>query len=384
MALFRRRRSADSLSAVAIDDFWSSWADVREALAASIDARTAVPAEEAQRLDERVQRIHQGLGWEVSPAPAPDPADLAVSFDDPAALFASLESPSDASAPTPAYALTLRAGEDDDARVLAERWYRAAPEDAAWAFFPSVPADHGRLTKSTVVSDHELDLSHTSVSLRVDHASGRIEVGVYHPDFMFLPEEVQLEVAEQVTMLALGEDHVVRWISTVRPLVEKPLDPLPPTSMPSVVEQLSGIGSSGGWVTLQGRVPLRGPVQIAVRHPLHRRDYPAFSLYVQVVVGYADTDDDKLPAQSSAAALDAFALGLRGLLGNNGALLAHQTIGGQRIFHFYLDPESGVLPELQKAVAEWPEGKTQLQSALEPEWDTINQILKPIRRQLGR
>ena len=60
-------------------------------------------------------------------------------------------------------------------RVLAERWYRAAPEDADWAFFPARPADHARLSRTVSWNDHELDLAHTSVSLRVDHASGRIE-----------------------------------------------------------------------------------------------------------------------------------------------------------------------------------------------------------------
>ncbi|WP_234401556.1 DUF695 domain-containing protein, partial [Thermobifida halotolerans] len=170
----------------------------------------------------------------------------------------------------------------------------------------------------------------------------------------------------------------------VPPLVDKPLDPLPPTSVPSVVRQLSGTGGGGGWVTLQGRIPLRGALQLSARYPLHRRDYPALTLYAQVVVSYAETDDDRLPAGASASALEAYALGLREMLGSNGALFAQQTVGGQRILHFYLDPESGVLPEFEKAARGWSEGKVHVTSALDPEWRTIDQILKPIRKQLGR
>jgi len=385
MALFRRRRSADSESAVAIDDFWSSWGDLRAALAESVDSETPVPAEVAQQLDERVRRIHPSLGWEVSRAPEPGPAEPGSPFeslDSPEALLASLEDePASARAP---YALTLRAGADDEARVLAERWYRAAPEDADWAFFPARPADHARLSRTVSWNDHELDLAHTSVSLRVDHASGRIEAGVYHPDFMFLPEETQQEVAEHVVLLAVGEDDRVRWVSSVKPLVEKPLDPLPPTAIPSVVRQLSGMGGGGGWVTLQGRIPLRGALQLSARYPLHRRDYPALTLYTQVMVSYTEADEDRLPTGSSASALEAYVLGLREMLGANGALFAVQTVGGQRVFHFYLDPESGILPEFEKAARGWSEGRVFVTSTLDPEWRTIDQILKPIRKQLGR
>ncbi|RCV51245.1 DUF695 domain-containing protein [Marinitenerispora sediminis] len=390
MALFRRRRSADSDSAAAVEEFWAHWADVRTDLAASVDAGTPVPEDAARQLTERVRQIHPALTWEVSRAPRSALRGLEdLRLDDDArellARMDDLEGTVPASpADDPEYALVLSAGADDAARVLAERWSRSAPAEAAWRFLPARPADHDRLSKPVNWDGNELDLGHATVALRVNQKLGKIEVSVYHPDFMFVPEDVRSGVADLVVMLALGEDDVVRWIGSVTPLVEKPLDPLPPTSMPSVVQQLSGTLGSGGWVTLQGRIPLRGTIQIAVRHPLHRRDFPAFTLYVQVTVHYAETDSDRLPTGSSAAALESFTLGLRDLLGEDGALLAQQTVGGQRQFHFYLDPDSGVYATLEKAVREWPEGRTQINSLLDPEWDTIDQISRPVRRQLGQ
>ncbi|MBB4933650.1 hypothetical protein F4561_004470 [Lipingzhangella halophila] len=391
MALFRRRRSTASGSAVAVDEFWSHWSDVRDALAASVTQGTPVPEEAAARLTERVRQIHPALTWEVSAASRSTPGDLGdlglpddAEAGDLLARMSELDDPETASANAdPMYALTLSSGPDDSARILAERWARTAPTDSEWRFNPARPTDHEKLTKSLTWEDNELDLAHCTTSMRVDQQQGKIHAGVYHPDFMFLPEEVQAGVADHVVLLALGEDDCVRWISDVEPLVEKPLDPLPPTSMPSVVHQLAEALAGGGWATLQGRIPLRGTLEISARHPLHRRDFPACTLYVQVTVGYANSDDDRLPTEPSVSALQSFTSRLRELLGDNGALLAQQTVGGQRQLHFYLDPDSGVLPDLEAAVREWSEGRSNVHSALDPEWKAITQIKKPFVRKLG-
>lgn len=393
MALFRRRRSTQSDSAVAVDGFWHQWPEFRAPLAALVDNGVPLPEDVAERIGEAVRRIHSGLTWEVGRAPQEggsglgdtgdldldeesDPGQLLerlAALDDP---LASLEGGGD-------YALTLSAGPDDQARVLTERWARAAPQEPGWRFFPAFPRDHDRLGRPVEWEGHELDLSHCTVAMRVDQQRSKMEIGVYHPDFMFLSDEVRNGVSDHVAMLALGEDDYVRWISKVEPLVEKPLDPLPPASMPSVVEQLASTMGSGGWVTLQGRVPLRGIIEIAARHPLHRRAFPALTLYVHVALPYANSDSDRLPAEPSTTALDEFAAGLRALLGDNGALLAQQTAGGQRQFYFYLGPDSGVLSDFEAAVREWSEGQPTLQSRLDPDWQTIDQLMRPIRRQMG-
>ncbi|MUL42709.1 DUF695 domain-containing protein [Streptomonospora sp. PA3] len=393
MALFRRRRSPQSDSAVAVDEFWRRWPEFRAALAARVDSGEPLPEDVDRGLTEAVRRIHPDLKWEAGTAPqgsGPDPGgagDLGIDEDsDPGQLLerlAALDDPLASLEGGADRALILSAGSDDQARVLTERWARAAPEEPGWRFYPAFPRDHGRLDKPVEWDGHELDLSHCTVAMRVDQQRSRVEVGVYHPDFMFLADETRTGVSDHVVMLALGEDDYVRWISKVEPLVEKPLDPLPPASMPAVVQQLASAMGSGGWVTLQGRVPLRGIIEIAVRHPLHRRDFPALTLYVHVALPYASSDSDRLPAEPSTTALEEFAAGLRTLLGDNGALLAQQTAGGQRQFYFYLDPDSGVLGDFEAAVREWGEGQPTVQSRLDPEWQTVEQLMRPIRRQLG-
>ncbi|MDS1272020.1 DUF695 domain-containing protein [Lipingzhangella sp. LS1_29] len=438
MALFRRKSSAATDPAVAIAEFWAAWPELRDALARALDGGEPVPEDIASRMDERVRRIHPKLEWEIARASDPlaglgledlsdsaladlaelnnldpqdadgsthpagrsaatDPADGSAGSDDTPAptdmdeTDAARSADRTDAAETPAnstetgqYTLTLTGGTDDAVRVLAERWRQAAPEDGEWSFHPARQADHDQLARTLSWGDHQLDLSHATVALRVNQSAVKIEASVFHPDFMFLAEDVQHAVARHITLLALGEDDLVRWIGAIHPLTEKPLDPLPPTSMPSVVRQLTSALGSGGWVVAQGRIPVGGPFEITLRHPLSRRDYPAFTLYVLVTVPYANSGQDRLPTADSARALTEFSDTLSELLGEHGALLAHRTMGGQRQFHFYLDPESGILPQLEQALEQWPEGRATLSSFLDPDWQAIEQLAKPLRRKLGR
>ncbi|MDA2804347.1 DUF695 domain-containing protein [Nocardiopsis suaedae] len=384
MALFRRRRSPESDSAVTIDAFWAAWPELRTALASAVDAGEPVPEQAAARLTELVQRIHPALGWDVGRAPEPaepGPAGLDAPLDaDPEDLLRQLAEQDEAvGGPAPDYALTLRPGPDDEARVLSERWSRAAPGEPEWVFRPAVPADHRALTGGLDWNGHELDLSHATVELRVDQRRGRVDAGVYHPDFMFLPEEDRAGVAEHVVLLAVGEDDRVRAVGEVRPLVDKPLDPLPPTAVPSVVEQLTG-GSGGSWVSFRARVPLRGVIEVQARHPLRRRDFPAFTLLARVELAYTDTDDERQPTAEAAAEMDAFSQRLQRVAGGDGALFGQETSAGKRRLYLYLDPEAGVMGPLEEAARQWPHGAS-VGSSMDPDWRFIGALTQPIRRQ---
>lgn len=390
MALFRRRRSTDSTdSTTAATEFWDAWPSVREALAEAVESDRPVPTEVSERVTTLVQAIHPDLGWEVGPAPEPTGGieDLDLSADvDPTKLLEQLAALDDPSRLTggPAHALTLRPGTSEEARVQSERWARSAPDDDQWVFQPVRPADHGSLSSTLRWDDHELDLSHASVSMRVDHATSRIDVGVYHPDNMFLSEETRDRLAEHITLLALGEDDAVRWIGRTTALNEQPLDPLPPTSMPAVVRQMADmLGGVGGWVTLQGRIPLQGTVEVLLRHPVTRRDFPSFTLFVQVIVPYTHMDEDRLPTDDSVSALEDLETRITDVLGDDGALFMRQTVGGRRDYRYYLDPDSGVLPEFEAVLTEWPEGEIKLRSRLDPSWAQFDSARRPFRRQLG-
>jgi len=388
MALFRRRRPADSSNAdttSATSEFWEAWPEVRTALADAVAKDQPAPSEVSDRVTALVRRIHPDLDWEVGPAPrstgSAEELDLSPDVD-PEKLLQQLAALDDPSQLTdgPEYAMTLRPGRSDEARVQSERWSRSAPEDDQWVFHPVRPADLDQLSGTVRWDDHELDLSHVLLSVRVNPGTSKIDVGVYHPDNMFLGEESRSRIAEHVTLLALGEDDYMLWIGRVSPLEEKPIDPITPANLPSVVKQMGDmLGGHDGWVRGTYKLPLVGGGEILLRHPLHRRSFPALTLATHVIVPFTNTDEDKQPTGGSEEALESLQSTLESLLGDNGALFGRRTDGGKRQFLYYLDPDSGVLPQFENALMDWPEGEIKLRTELDPGWRHITMFRKPFR-----
>jgi hypothetical protein len=395
MALFRRRRasSADTDPETAIAEFWARWPELRERLASGLRSEEGVDEETTRRLDSLLQSMHPALTHELT-AEADgeraalaglDISDFSESVLEDLARLDDLDPPthSESTGSGHGYTLTVTGGADDTARVTAERWYRAAPDDAEWRFFPARRPTPERLTGLWTVDGHDFDLSHARVELRVDQARLKIDAGVFHPDNMFVSEDTRRALARQVVTLAVGEDDTVRWIGGITPLAEKPLDPVNPAAIPSVVEQLLGALGGVRWVKAQGRVPLAGTFQIGMRYPLHRRDFPAFTLYVLLTVPYAHSGSDRLPAEESLKSLKRFEKTLRDALGTSGAVLAQRTVAGQRQYHIYLEPTAGILPEVEKTAEEWPEGRATVSSFTDPDWVAINELARPLRKKLG-
>jgi hypothetical protein len=176
MGLFRRRPSSSSAPA-GIGEFWQWWPGVRADLAREGDDTGAELAAEMAR---RVARIHPDLAWEVSV-------------------------PGDGR-----HVLTLTGGGRDDLRALTERWLRAAPEDGDWEFRPAIAADRDALDSVFRLEEQELELSHISLGVRVDAEHARVNVSVYHPDFLFLPDDAR-EVTARRALAHARSGRSTRW-----------------------------------------------------------------------------------------------------------------------------------------------------------------------------
>lgn len=335
MGLFRRRSSSAGSAAEAIAGFWQWWPSVRERLAAAGGAPDDALAEE---LAGQVTRLHPDLAWEVSVPAEGRPA------------------------------LTLSGGGRDDLRTITERWVRAAPDDATWEFRPAVAADPSALDSVFRLDEHELELSHIALGVRVDTRKARVNTSVYHPDFLFLPEEAQEITARRALTLALGEDEVSRWIGDVTPAEEKPMDALGLSALPAVTRQLAE--SRGDWLTGETRTPRGRPALVKVRFPLRRVDHPLCDTHVQVSVPYAHANPDRLPVDPSAAALSEFGQKLESL-GAQVVLAAYETGDDHRVFHVYADSESAALGEIDQLAAAWQEGKVRIVTRADPEWQAL-------------
>jgi hypothetical protein len=336
MGIFGRRPRESSVpSSPAVAEFWEWWATVHAEFESG-EPRTEL----FEELDVRVHKIHPELEWELGRSPDDRPS------------------------------LTLTGGGDPELRGLAERWRRAAPKTPDWHYHPARPADPDVLSRRLALSDHEFDLEYVRLGMRADTARARIDITVYHPDFLFVDEEAQLQVAYHVLHWALGEDDVVRWVGNVTLATEQPIDALPPNMLAAVVEQVAEPFQEPAWLTGEGRTPRGHPSQLRVRFPVHRQDYPLCDLHVEVSLPYAQSNPDRLPVGSSASALRAFEKKLTGF-GDRAVLALRATGDGMRVFHLYVDPDSGVVPELDQLAAGWSEGRAKVAAAPDPAWRAL-------------
>ncbi|MFC4050817.1 DUF695 domain-containing protein [Actinomadura syzygii] len=353
MGIFRRPRETSAVTPPAIGEFWEWWAQARPTIEASLAAGPDRPepetpgeglsADAIAELSRRVHRIHSALQWEIG---------------------------GDESAPI----LTVTGGGDPELRGVTERWARAAPSGAAaggWVFHPARHADPEMLTQDLLLGDHEFDLEYVRLGMRADADRARVHVTAYHPDFLFVAEEQQIQVAVNVLHWALGEDDVARWIGRVSIATEAPIDALPPSMLPAVVEQVAEPFAEPAWLTGEGRTPRGHPSRLGARFPLHRQDYPLCDLHVAISVPYANSNPDRLPVEPSSGALRAFEKKLA-KLGARAVLAVHETGDGLRVFHLYADPDSGVISELDQLAATWSEGKAKVASTSDPGWKALS------------
>ncbi|MDL4771763.1 MULTISPECIES: DUF695 domain-containing protein [Thermomonosporaceae] len=400
MGIFRRPRDASASTLPAITEFWEWWAQARPTIEASLAAGpgTEAPgpdpsgadpsgadpldlgsldlgpldlgsldpdrpgpgapgeldapggglsADAVDELSRRVHKIHPELQWEIGGA--------------------------EDRAPT----LTVTGGGDPELRGLSERWFRAAPAGAAaggWRFHPARQADPEMLAQDLLLGDHEFDLEYVRLGMRADTDRARVDIGAYHPDFLFVAEEQQLQVAMHVLDWALGEDDVARWVGEVTIATEAPIDSLPPALLASVVEQIAEPFEEPEWLTGEGRTPRGHPARLGARFPLHRQDYPLCDLHVAITVPYAHSNPDRLPVEPSAGALRAFEKKLT-KLGDKAVLAVRETGDGLRVFHLYADPDSGVIGDLDQLAAGWSEGKAKVASTADPGWRVLSAYL---------
>ncbi|WP_395111122.1 DUF695 domain-containing protein [Actinomadura sp. SCN-SB] len=357
MGIFRRPREASAATPASISDFWEWWERRRPDIEASINAPEAgagpaaegehhadgLPAPIVEELTHRVHRIHPALQWEIGGGDGDSPV------------------------------LTLTGGGDPELRGLTERWVRAAPSgDAAhgWRFHPARQPDLEMLEHKLLLGDHEFDLDYVKLGMRADTARARVHISAYHPDFLFVSEEQQLQVARHVLDWSMGEDDVARWIGEVTIATEAPVDALPPAMLRAVVEQIAEPFEEPTWLTGEGRTPRGHPARLGARFPLHRQDYPLCDLHVAISVPYRHSNPDRLPVDPSSSALRKFEKKLAAL-GDRAVLAVRETGDGLRVFHLYADPDSGVIAELDQLAASWGEGKAKVASTNDPGWRAL-------------
>lgn len=344
MSAFRRKEQQSTDPRSAIGRFWEWWDGQRDAVVQAADSRDSERV--TALLRPAVAELDPSLTWEVRPG-------------------------QDAR-----YALVVSGGGRPELRSLAERWYLAAPEaDGDIEYAPARRRDPRVFGSTLTIDDYDVPLDELVTGTRLDQQRLRLDVVIHHPLFPLLDQESRLRVAYLGLDAALGEDDVERWLGTVEISADPPVDAVPVSSLPAVVDQLRPPGDQ--WVVLKGSGP-RGTINATVRRPFTRADRPLCDTHVVVALSYP-TGTDGLPAEESVTTtLQDLEQRIMSALGGDGphaVLVGHELAGGRARVHTYVDGLA-VNPKAAKpALAGWEYGSAKLQSSADPAWRGVSHLL---------
>jgi hypothetical protein len=329
--------------AAALERFWTWWAGT-----GAIEVATAIADQEPERvgpaLSARLDDVHPGLAWELAPGT------------------------------TGRHALVVTCEGDPRLRAVSRRWWLAAPPaDELWEFSDTRrPApDPGNVRIG--IGGVDLDLARAGVAARVRGAS--VDVTVYHPGFVGMPEQQRTQAAFLMLDTVLGEAAVETWIGAIGSTQVEPLDPVPVVGLRSVVgelrERFTDSAGRPAWASLQGTTPDGHQVSAMAQVPLRSATAPQFDTYVGVSVPFTDLTPQGLPGEVSLQRLQDLADHLDQRLDGNGRLVAHQSAAGVRVLHFYVDSTTPAVEQLRAAAAGWDQGDIDLLVRPDPAWRSV-------------
>lgn len=345
MGLFSRRSRSDDADAqrAAISGFWSWWRDAgaSDTAAALADGE---PGRTADEIGAHVAAIHPALGWEFAPG------------------LGSL------------HVLVLSREGNPQLRAVARRWRRAAPDaDETWQYADARQPAVDPAAFTVELDGARIHASEVTVSARVSGTS--LDVALFHPALADLPAERRTAAVFLLLDHVVGEADVETWIGSIEALTLAPLDPIPLLTLPVVVHQLrerhTDAQGRPSWVLLEGRTPGGLPVVASAQVPLTPATAAQLDAHVAVAVPFTDRTDGGLPGPSSLQPLRDFEDHLTRRLGDSGRLVAHQTSGGMRLLHFYVDTTTPAADQLRAAVGGWDQGAVRIQVEYDPSWEAV-------------
>lgn len=345
MGLFSRRSPADTDVSTGsalpgptpVGAFWDWWAERGRHL----DPTT--PGPDHDTLGELLVAVDPGLSWHFGPG-----------------LSAR-------------HRLTVSAGGTADARPAAERWFRAAPAaDGTWEFAPAVAADHSALEGSLEVGGATVDLPSVVLDLRVDLEDLRVHVGVHHPAFADLPDQVATQIAFMVLDWALGEDDVSRWVGHVAALPSAPASSRDVDDLVAAVATCAAEHEPDTWSVLSGEDEQGRPVFALARRGARWVDRPTLDLHHALTATFVP-DKRGLPSPDDLVRLQALDESLLTTVEPRGLVLAHVTTDGTRTLHVYTDGED---QNVAADVTGWAASHgLEAASALDPGWTRVRHLL---------
>lgn len=350
MRLFPRRTSPASVAraqARAIDEFWQWWRSTgAQETAQAITDRE--PERVSSAISRRVDAIDSGLSWELGPGTGGTAHLLVVTPEGNPAL-----------------------------RAVARRWRLAAPEsDGTWEYADARRAAEVEGEFTLALGGARIDFGRAVIAARVEGPV--VAVTVHHPVFEDLPTQAQRMAAFLLLDATVGETEVETWVGEIATSTVRPLDPVPLSGLRSVVRQLrerfTDADGSPTWVLMHGERQDGTPLMAAAQVPLKAVTAPHFDTHVSVHVPYSERTDAGLPGPGVLPEIRQFEDHLARRLGGSGRLVAHETSGGTRILHIYVDGATPAVEQLEAAVVGWAQGHVRVRADHDPAWSGVQHL----------
>ncbi|MGI5237525.1 DUF695 domain-containing protein [Dactylosporangium sp. CA-139066] len=343
MIFGRSKRNAGDGNAIV--DFWAWWPTVRPAVEAAITSGDW--GRLSDQFNRRVSAIHPDLQWEF------------------------------AAGSTARHCLVVSPGGMAELRPVAARWGALAPEpDATWEYHISRQADPGMLHSTIGLGEGvQLDLRQLRVAFKRDPEAPEIDVFVFHPAFHMFGESVRRQVTYLSLDWLLGEDGVEEWIGGIAWETEEPAGSTDPEELIAAVDELREEYRTPQWVLLSADLPDGRPVIATVQRPLRPVRWPRFDTHVAITLPYVHANAVGLPEAESLGALREFEdTALATALGDDGVLVAHETSGGTRTLHYYVDADSPAADDLAEAAGWWKDGRARVERHFDPTFERIGRF----------
>jgi hypothetical protein len=345
MPVFKRRKRVQG-SGDPIRDFWAWWTATGAAEVAAAIARQD-PSSTADVLSEHVTRVHENLDWELGPG-----------------LHAQ-------------HVLVVTAAGDPGTRAVARRWLRAAPaSDQVWEY-----ADMRRPAPDVTIQFEGMppvQIDAALVTIEADSREAALHVGVHHPAFSQLPDDLQKRVTFLLLDLVLGEELVETWVGAIETEVKRPADAVPIAQLLPAVAAFAAdhVAEDGGpsWRLMEGTTASGDRLVATAMVPLRSIQMPHLDTHVAVSIPYLAARDDGLPQDETLSHLRDFEDHLTARLGDSGRLLAHETAAGVRTLHYYVDGTTPAAAQLQAATTGWPDGPVTLSAAPDAAWQSVRHL----------
>ncbi|MEO7094322.1 MAG: DUF695 domain-containing protein [Polyangiales bacterium] len=290
-----------------------------------------------EEITGHVQAIDEGLRWELGPGSG-DRSGFALVWDG-----------------------------DITRRRITERWLATAPEnDAAWEFFPARPPGTRWEEMTMDLGPHKIDFSKFVCAFAPDENTERVDVEIFHPATVKVPENVRGTAAFVMLDRAFGEDGVERWLGSIEIATKKPKDAVPISALVAAVAAMQE-SATGDVCNLYEGDNDGAPVFILKNEALKIIDHLHCDQALAVTITY-DAEATGLPSKAESEALDAIEDALIEALGDDAVYHGRETGSGERTIYMFTTTEA---PKLLAPWADKAGREIEVEMAPDPGWEGL-------------